>query len=661
MSLAKSLCNKTIIKNDLKRYWWMSAMYAGMIFLVAVMPFLTKYMDGASLASQGKVFESSRFYSNMVPSVVMALIAPVFMGVTLFSYLQKSATVTTYHSYPAKRGTLYFSHIISGVILMSAAVGINAIILFISRFDHDIWLMMSMKYLAIWVIVIMLYSVLSFSLSVLCSIVCGNTVSAFVLTYIIGALPAFVELVGIYIASMFIFGFEAPPDSTVIKHIYYHLGNVLDNGFRGVWIYIAFTVIFTALGLVLYKKRNLENHSAVLAFQGLRPVLIYSFGICIGILGYLYTTALEYGGEYRSISNIMIMIPFGIIGIIIAKMLIAWTFKPKGLVKPIAIYCVFVAVAAMFFSFDISGYERRIPKLDDIEFVSFDYSYIYGHRSDSRYINGQMLVKANQYDNRITDKNSIADVLRVHKEIVDAKIYDNTGESITLYYKLKDGGKLYRRYQLPDCEQMRTIFNMPEERMRRFEILRDNPIKTIGMSMGVSELTDGIIIIDESRYEDFINAMKADALIIPYDEYNKTTAIYINIDNIYDALDADGNMVRTAYTDAIHMSITPSCKNTIALLKEVGAAQILSSRIESFSLNDSISISDAQKKTFICDRFISNGKIEGVYSEKGLTTGSYNDSVLTLKVNTSDDSDKKYKVFMKINASEEEYNWLIAK
>lgn len=659
MSLVKSFYNMAIIKSDLKRYWWCSAIYAVLIFLMAVLPFISQNIDGGGLSSTGDTFSASRFCSFSQMVIIPALIMPVVMGVLLFSYIQKSNTVTTMHAFPIKRSALYVSHFISGIVLITIPIIVNAFILTLYRFDHDIWILVSSRYILIWTVLTFLYSLLAFSLSVICSIVTGNTAAAFVLTYVVAALPAFVEAVCVGLAEFFVYGFAPAADTVIIEKLYYHFGNIIKDGCFGVYIYATITVLAFMLGLLFYKKRHLENHSMVVAFKALRPVLIYSFGICIGFLGFFYLISFA----DLDVNSFLLMVPFGIGGIIIAKMLIDWSFKPRGIIKPIIIYCGFVLLLAGFFRFDVTGFERRVPSPDEVEYACLDGSYIYSeNRYDGRYINGKYYTRVGGFDPKITDIESIKAITEVHKSITDKRnMIEHNGRTTEIYYKLKNKKELVRQYYIAENrEELETLFNLLEERQRHFDVLSDNPRETRSIMAGSAVFSTDMLRVDKSKFSEIIEAMKKDALVIPYDEYLKSTDLRVYIDNIYDAEDEENNPGEII--DTISMAIYPSSINTKAVLRELGFVNSINGYIKQFKVENKI-ISNTDKRMFICDRFLDNAQVIQKYkTEIGEEnrTGYSNGKLIIDITEPNTDGDTYETSYIEINCSEDEYNWLIA-
>lgn len=90
-------------------------------------------------------------------------------------------------------------------------------------------------------------------------------------------------------------------------------------------IFIILTCLFLYLTYVAYKKRNLEYNLRLIVFENLKPVFIWSFAICLGLLiGYIFGNddGLKGLREFGLITS-----TFTIIGYFIAKLLVRYHLK----------------------------------------------------------------------------------------------------------------------------------------------------------------------------------------------------------------------------------------------------------------------------------------------------------------------------------------------
>ena len=78
----KTLFNKSLVKSDFKRFWWISALYMFFILVSFIYPF----MESARNSVLG--VNAPQLYSGAVGLYAFSMFIPVITGVLLFSYLQ---------------------------------------------------------------------------------------------------------------------------------------------------------------------------------------------------------------------------------------------------------------------------------------------------------------------------------------------------------------------------------------------------------------------------------------------------------------------------------------------------------------------------------------------------------------------------------------------
>ncbi len=430
----KSLVNMSIIKSDLRRFWYLCALFLGGLLLTVAMPVIEN-VNSHYWSSQPREFFS-------VASAGLLIIVPfcVIAPAVIFGYLHKKSAVCATHALPLKRGTIFFSHIVSIAMLVTIPLIINALIMLSV---NEIYAPDVLK----WFGASLVYCILICGISITSSAIAGNIFAAMAIPAIIMLLPAGVGGLFEVIANEYLFGYSIESARgvwNVINGVYLSYKSLL--GAKSL-IYIGLGLVFTAIGLICYKKRALENNSNVVAFKTLNPVFIYGVAVFGGLLGALYVSAVT---DYFSL---WCALPFGIIGVIVARMLITKTFKPVGVIKPALVYIAIMAVIYAFFGLDITGYEKRVPDIDKIASVD-----ISGRSDDEehyhyRYIGDEKIYVATEakISTKITDKADIEKVLALHSSIVDGPHIDITKTSaarttMPIVYTLKNGKTIARRF-----------------------------------------------------------------------------------------------------------------------------------------------------------------------------------------------------------------------
>lgn len=142
MSLKTSFFNKTLVKSDFKRLWWIPAVHTISLFLMCVFTFMERYFNSPTTGAITMRFERncelvySTLYRYMIPSFVLSLIVPVVLAVFLFSYMQSGKSSTFAHSVPVSRGATFVSHTVSGILMFLIPLIVNGAILLVMRLDR---------------------------------------------------------------------------------------------------------------------------------------------------------------------------------------------------------------------------------------------------------------------------------------------------------------------------------------------------------------------------------------------------------------------------------------------------------------------------------------------------------------------------------------------
>ncbi len=572
MSLKTSFCKGSIIKSDFKRLWWIPALHTLLTFLFSTLTIITDFYNN-SLHYIGRDENILHwFYDDFY---ALALIVPVILGVLLFSYMQTGKASTFAHSLPVSRGTQFVSHIVSGLIMILIPLVFNSAVLLVMRLDVDFAKLFTIMQLVKIMWEVILYSLVAFSGAVCVSFMMGNTIASIIFTYVFGVLPLVAELFINFFASTQLHGYAYDRNYSIMEFLYVEAGNVAK--WSNSLLYLVISILLFGAGYGMYKLRNLENHSEIVAFPKLRPVFIYGAGICCGCVGFAYFNGI-WGTE-----NALLLIPFGILGIIIAQMIVKKSFKVPEVYKPILGYSAFILVIFVIFTFDLTGYEHRIPQLDDVEYVTFFQEGI----NDGRYSeywarNGREYRPKYPYSPDIKDKETIEDVIWLHKCMTDIKDtkYDRN-DIVYLTYHLTNGKTLKRQYNVNMVihkDLLEPIVETDVIRQKYFPVLRNDEHTVQNMSIIDYRLKDPVFLElyenQEDKIDYILSALKKDLMEADYDVYAQrdSTAISIEMVVYRPGVYLDGtevNEINLVGDNEIYY-IRPSYKNTLAVLEELG-------------------------------------------------------------------------------------------
>lgn len=587
MNLRTSCFNSAVFRSDVKRLWWVPALHTLSIFLLCLLPLYIDFNKsiGMFAGTDSQYINSVLLNYSPVPYLILAVLT-VGLSALLFSYLNSKSAVATMHSVPVKRKTLYITHIIFGMVALILPILINGGILVLMRSNPQISQAVSMSHIGAWISTQIGYALVGFAFSVFIGMFTGNSVAHLVFTYIFAMLPFFVEMAFNYIMTLNLYGYVQSYQGSLIvrKFLYFSVDKLTEP--MSFLIYIIYTLVLFAVGYLVYKIRNLEHNSEVVAFPKLKPLFVYGVSICFGIAGYFYLASV------LNISNLFFAIPFGLLGLIIANMLTKKAFTLKGTVKPAAAFILSITALFLVFHFDITGFEKRVPDASTVESVSVTSRPADAFKFRSS-VNGRMVVPQTNYVPLLTEQDDIENVLRFHSYKTVERIEEPNDSSSYLYvnYSLKDGKTMLRRYPVDyddDQEYIKPIMETPENLQYRFPILNSSTQKDI-VSVSIEDVrlknAFDMYYMEKATDTDIANrlieALKADLAQTTYEAFiyenfmPTTIAIEYELPLVYEGTDTLVTDQNTSYNDLHTYYIRPSYTNTIALLTELGFYDVL--------------------------------------------------------------------------------------
>lgn len=447
MNSKTSLFSKALVKSDIKRYWWVSAIY-----MVLTALFI---LPNAVMKDIGDVY--SRFGSD---NGALALFFAFVLGGLLFSYLHRVNSVSFMNSIPVSRTTQYLSHILSGFILLIVPITVTSLVIFFEELHHGSGIQFCYKYFY----TCLLYSACAFMLTTFTSVLSGNLISTYVFGGGFVALPYFILSMANEIFSKNVYGF-VNYDEGIMQYIYI-------MGIDEMWakrsvIYIAIALALFVISLVLYKLRNMENYGEVVAFKPLKPILMYFVAVCFGLFGY----DLLYYIHNRSLNFTLGVLPLGIVALIAVFMLNQKNFSFKGILKPIVIFAVCMGIVNVIFAFDLTGYEKRIPDENNVVSIDAFSGYYANCYATSRDYGAPIYDDINK--GILTDKKDIDTITKLHKYLVQRGAVNDNSISIKITYTLKNNKKLSRNYLL-NYNEMKDIYSIDNYKKVIYPIANDN-------------------------------------------------------------------------------------------------------------------------------------------------------------------------------------------
>ena len=547
MSLKTSYFNLPLFKSNLRRFWWIGA------------GVLLAYLTVALLF----LFDEDTSEGFAVMNAVVVGVAGILPAI-LFSYLNNSGSVTCLHALPVKRK----AHFLTNLATVYALILVPAIISYAIGFFYCVLEMpIGIGNLADYFVMLIICATIATSAGTLGSMITGNTIAAIFFAILFFAFPFYAEGVLKGFLSTNVFG--------IWDVEYYSLDNMSilkANPFMIGWFIVS--IIGLIVSWFLYKNRKLETNGDIISFDFLKPVFIAAVSVFAGLIGYFYLNVFFD-------DSIFLMLPFGILGAVVSYMLSKKAFTIKGIWKPILIYIIFVGAVWGTISFDLTGFERRVPDIADIESIdmvdtdSFINRYHYYTIEGKKYYYDMSIE-----DYRYYDEEDFKNITAFHKQRIEDR--KSGFEKIHIVYNLKNGKTLRRIYSaslIEDREYLEPIYKTEQKlKINHGWLVKEYPVTEIVISddrLKNDSKNFEILVGDSKKAKLLLDALKKDVSEASYEDIvsyrNSLTQVQISYQR--DLIDENGNVFideskeRTTYDN---FGIPKSYVRTTALLTEWG-------------------------------------------------------------------------------------------
>ena len=525
MRSATSFFDKTLFRSQLKHTWPLWLGYTALwLFLVPVALFseLSAYQGGYSAADASGLLLNTGVRGGVFISFFFGL----FFAMLAFSHLTQSRATNGFHALPVRREAIFLTAYLTGLFCQLSTILVTFLLgAAVSAPLH----------LSFWSVTgaamgsAMLEAVFFYSFAVLCMMMTGQILAVPVFYFVGNILVPGMEYLLRNFAGNFLYGYSGHTDvalgflspplymytmctevaiasiETCESDSYYVTAYALDR--RSLMIlalYALAGLVIALIALLLYRTRKSEMTGSTVAFPWATPIFKYGVAFCTAVaLGqFLYYFLF---GQYRSSGNdslpgtILCMVAAGLVGYFVAEMLIKKSFRvfrtgAKGAVI-VALALVLLGVAM---SFDLTGYEKRVPDESEIESVYYTFSGMTNVTTDDadtiRRLTAahQAIVKNRNEQARIADAWD-ADTL-------SQSDYDGIEPfSLRLTYYLKDGSQLSRSYSLYLRRSDLTVPSSVTARVNALYMCRESVLRRV-LGYGYEHLGDTPRFLDSYCY-----------------------------------------------------------------------------------------------------------------------------------------------------------------
>lgn len=542
MKLKISLFSKSIIKSDFKRFWWVSALYAVILFfslplqhMLQVLPLKEEWQKEALLNS---LRLTSRLTSTGAPyysfgrldiQILFICILPVFLAVMLFSYLHSNRAATMLHSLPLERKTLLGSHTAAGMALILAPVFVIAVIMAMLASFTGLGQYYTILNVVEWAGLTLLYNILFFSIAVFVGMFTGNAIAHIVFTYILNVLPYGLYMLVVYNLEKLLHGFSSYWMDTgwaqvlpLIKLIGFSFKDfTLIQGL----LYLLIAFVFLGAAGFAYNARKLEAAGNIIAFRVIQPVFKYGVAVCL-MLSAGFITGYNYPGRSAVIAAYFI---FAFIGYWVSQMLMEKTVRVWHEYKGFLIFGAAVILLLVGISADVTGYVKRIPALDEVESAYFGDNYNSWLREKNQLPEADIFRTVGFFE----EKENIKAVMKLHQALAENKNGENYGPQEYIAYKLKNGRSIVRRYTIDenaDRALLKPLYESLEYKEDRFPVLSQNTEDIKLIEIGDRRTAKKpLVLSDRKQVQSFTDIMKKELTDAGYEEVAPSGTVYAYI------------------------------------------------------------------------------------------------------------------------------------
>ena len=468
MKLKTSLFNKGVALNLLKRCWPLWTGYFVLLLLVTP-AVLSGRVDRLA---PGEMLNYTLLNTG-ADVVYISMAVGVLAAMAMFNYLYSTKSCGMMNMLPLRRETMFLTAFLTGLVPLLAA---DVLVMLITAVLYG-GRLVYFKTLLLWLAMAVMGNISFYGFAVFCAVLTGNLVVLPVLYLVLNLTVYVAERAVRYLLSAFVYGMNASSCTLLVLSPIMELINSLSvmpvnyidaegmvqvvanayqvNGLGVLGVYCAAGLVCAALALLIYRRRQMERATDVVAVPVLKPVFKYcmTFGTAV-VLAYVVYAWLVSGnvsGMAAALLVLLLLLVGAVIGYYAAEMLMQKTLKVfPGKWKGCLVSCLILAVLTMAWEFDLFGYERRIPEADQVE--------------------SAWLVQNNT---GLTEPENIQALTQLHQSFVDNKAENESAEeryTVTIRYMLKDGGTLIRCYPIRYDQE---ALNDPNSDIRRYEALEN--------------------------------------------------------------------------------------------------------------------------------------------------------------------------------------------
>ena len=447
-----------LMKEDLKQRLW-SVILASIVFLIIPVS-MAMQLENDNYAERAVFLRRvAKMVTNSEWLVIITSVGAVLCGLSGFWYLFSKKKVDFFHSLPVKREVLFAVRYINGVLIYAVPYLAALVVCLIMAAASGAFPAGLIGDAFAWFGFHLCAYLLLYTVTILGVMLTGNLVISMAATAVLFLYALAIYGLTLGFGDVFFETFSSPTDFfegklAFLKWLspfylymdFYSIGNVGTGSLK----LLLLAVILTAVALMLYKLRAVENAGLALAFSKMkmpvRILLVIPCGLAMGLFLYLI-----------SANNSVIWLVFGnICGVVLVHGLLESIYEydiRKALSHKWQMVACLAVTLFITFSyqqdwFDFDGYLPKKEKVESIgiSIAGFNYYDMYWSKKDNAeeldilYALAQFCVE----ENTNTDE-----YYAYYVDTIQTREASKTAfRSIKVTYRLKNGNTVSRRYSI---------------------------------------------------------------------------------------------------------------------------------------------------------------------------------------------------------------------
>lgn len=404
MTSKNSFFNLSLFKEILHRNLWIIALTflsTACTLLLPVVMVMQQASQDIARGNRAEVVHTSTLASlsdlismdNIAVKMVIGVLA-IICGVAMFRYLHSRQQVDFYHSLPIRRSTLFFTNYFSGLALVLPMYLISLLLtaIVVSAGGYA----KAMDGIAAGITVNLVFYLAVYTLTVLCTILCGNLiVTGLLLLWSFFSIPAIMALVS-GIMGTFYNTYHTPSQlsfllwSRLSLPIQYAsmMTSLQEYGYSPflgdktepvsfsllLFGYVIAAIVLAVIAYLTFRFRKSERSGCAIAFQGLKVPLKFW---CVTILALTAGLLFHEVGDYTGYAWMYFGFLFGgILTHCLMEMIYAFDFKAVfSHIKSFVIYAIVFILVMLGVRFDVTQFDKYLPNADQIASVEISAWY----------------------------------------------------------------------------------------------------------------------------------------------------------------------------------------------------------------------------------------------------------------------------------------------